>query len=906
MARNWAAWLGLCGALVPWAGAGAAAPADLVVTVSVGYGADKPFVLGNHWAPAFVRVMNKGPAIQGELRLGPVDEDVSTVVPVDLPEKCDKVFRLPLFVPERIVGFNLHEASIHVGRREAAREVFTPIVLGVQNRLVLAPLDDPPLWVAGPLGAFLERAGLEAKAVVLPGRPERLDAELETLHSLHAIVWDGAAMRAVSDEIAEALALWVDTGGVLICAGGPDASMLGSSALAKHLPARYGGLRKLRLSPDDSHEVMARDLTRLRGQTVWGPADNPWAVAESRGRGRIVVLAPSLRSPQAEKCLELQRLLAYWLRPTRPFLSDLPGVEWSETLDAIHNEREHRIVSREQVQWWILFYIVLVGPLNFWLFRRLNLREWAWPAGAILAAGACAFLYYRGPLSQGRRITVTGIRLVEPAGAGDLCRTRTFASIRSVQRKDLRIDLPKGAVGLEGSPLSRGRSGGAGRQGRTVLDSRPRLEDFRLRAAAARAVSWRAWERVSDLPGLTLTRLDGNPEQPMQSSWLQLQWTGSDEARPSAIVTLSDFSHRGSRQGVFRPSDLLWMLARPLRSGYSDPYYLRLEGLLKPRTSQEGSRYRYGGYGSGANSPVTFRSLGSVGDDHVPVGILGLDARGEIPPLETSAGGLEIPGRVWSVFLLPRPEPQAGDARVASPAIDRWMAVGQEDGAKTRLRDLTPQSRFEAKRVAGRWILDIDLYPFGNRADQVVVQSDSRQRGTPSDATAERGGIGRRLANGWLQPIRIDPERAFTLALDFRASWRMASRGSRELAAVPEAVLIAAGNRRIHLGQGHDFEVSGALPLICADDNASNWRGRWRGNSQPSLKADSREALALPHYRLRLNWPAEAAPEGEQGRIVVSDLSASMAPASDETTACLVPLPPGKCLVMQGEKDDSH
>ena len=118
----------------------------------------------------------------------------------------------------------------------------------------------------------------------------------------------------------------------------------------------------------------------------------------------------------------------------------------------------------------LVVYILLAGPLNYGILRRLRRRELMWVTVPLIAAVFTAGSYGAGILVHGRDYYVNEIQVlrVAPGGAVDVA---SYDAVFSPSRGDLAVQLPAATLASTYLPVPSGL--GQGSDDRVVTGANP-------------------------------------------------------------------------------------------------------------------------------------------------------------------------------------------------------------------------------------------------------------------------------------------------------------------------------------------------------------------------------------------------------------------------------------------------
>lgn len=201
----------------------------------------------------------------------------------------------------------------------------------------------------------------------------------------------------LSPEQLRALEVWVGRGGTLLLAGGPEWKRTMAPLPPALLPVEVTGVREVALNP--LAELAGRELSGtgavsegrlLTGQGLLYADGVPLIATAAVGSGRVLYLAfdPGLTP------------LAGWAGQPALFNRLLGGLAdgalmWQNERSWMIREALQQIPDWALPSVWIIAgllisYLLLIGPANYLLLKRLDKREWSWgsvPALSILFIG---------------------------------------------------------------------------------------------------------------------------------------------------------------------------------------------------------------------------------------------------------------------------------------------------------------------------------------------------------------------------------------------------------------------------------------------------------------------------------------------------------------------------------------
>jgi hypothetical protein len=279
------------------------------------------------------------------------------------------------------------------------------------------------------------------------------------LRGLNALFLHDLDSAALSPAQRDALGLWVSLGGQLIVGGGVGGQK-SSAGLADLLPVQVGG------------SLAQGDLTPLAGLAGAGALPNPAApLSQAQPRAEAEQLPPaarllfrwrygsglvtfsafdfaSLRGWTGEgalwgKLLERQSVLTpgYGARLSQTGLLER-GVLRLPSLN---------LPSTGVVLLFLLAYIMVIGPINYLVLRRLRRLEWAWLSVPLVVLVFACGLYAVGTGLRGGQSQINQAAVVQGAEGQQRAFATGFVSLFSPRRASYTVGFPAQTL-VGGSP----------------------------------------------------------------------------------------------------------------------------------------------------------------------------------------------------------------------------------------------------------------------------------------------------------------------------------------------------------------------------------------------------------------------------------------------------------------------
>ncbi len=285
----------------------------------------------------------------------------------------------------------------------------------------------------------------------IPERPEPLGG-------LSAIVWAGDSNQ-LNENQRRAIERWIGDGGQLLVLGGGDWQAR-TDAFTDLLPldnlagvddvphvafATWSGEAE---APLASATVSTGDV-RDGAMSLVATEDGDVLVSmRPVGAGRVILIGSDLATDEFRAWPGSQRLWSRLL-PTNAALEQFFGGEMpirqeleNSMSGALSTLPALDVPPAELLLLVIVAYILLIGPVSYFVLRRVDRRELAWVTAPLLVVLFTACSYGIGRTLKGGDVLVNEISVVRTAGEGGSATVDTFAGIVSPDRStyDLTVE----------------------------------------------------------------------------------------------------------------------------------------------------------------------------------------------------------------------------------------------------------------------------------------------------------------------------------------------------------------------------------------------------------------------------------------------------------------------------------
>ncbi|MFQ3663929.1 MAG: hypothetical protein SNJ69_16270 [Chloroflexaceae bacterium] len=418
----------------------AQAPPSVTLEVQAGYDGMGTYRAG-FWFPVAVTVSNTGGDSIGTLTIGTGDGQGSFEYVLDLPRGARKRVVLPMLSNDAFRS----RVSLEIDGKPVARQLIALNRIDSERPTLAVISSDATVLSSLQAAQFSPNSSTALVRLDAALLPE--DAAL--LAGLNAIFIHDLATAELSAAQREALLLWTRLGGQLILGGGPRAERT-LSGLAEVSPVAVGALQAdapfaslavFARRPELAAELSGLTVNEVRLREGARALDGAGLLsARAEGAGKVIFAAfdlAALRGWAGEAALWQQAIEIV------PRAQIGPSFRWS-------GDNLLRHALRRSIAWlpspWVVLalmaaYIVVVGPLNFLLLRRLRRIELAWVTTPLIALAALGLTYGGSLMLRGSVAQVVQLAVVQGFEGASTGQATAFLGIFSPGRQSYRLDF---------------------------------------------------------------------------------------------------------------------------------------------------------------------------------------------------------------------------------------------------------------------------------------------------------------------------------------------------------------------------------------------------------------------------------------------------------------------------------
>jgi hypothetical protein len=430
-----------------------AGPLALTGSAAGGLTMDARLLLQGHaragsWAAIEVKLANDGPTIQGELRMdGGSQSTARYAMAVDLPTGSRQTYILHVQPPNfgRNVKVNLASGDKVIESVSVAYLVHdsTQLVVGVVSERpqgLISQIDLPP----NPGGT---------PAAIVPLTLADLPERAEGWAVLDRLVWQDVDSNQLKREQVDAMRHWLAAGGRLVIVGGSAGIGTLSAFPDDMLP--YRPTATLDVDPANLVSVLgqlpggASELPAMSGALAHGRAlatsgDRAVAAELPYGSGRVTLLG---FDPTTRWIAESKSIDGMWRTLLPPRTADGSRLlDDSQLLQSVYQLPALALPPTSGLLVLIGAYIVIIGPINYLILKRLDRRELAWITMPLLVLGFTAAAFGYGFILRGTDVVVNEVAIVRGAPDATEATAQVYFGVFSPTRATYQVSVPQGAL----------------------------------------------------------------------------------------------------------------------------------------------------------------------------------------------------------------------------------------------------------------------------------------------------------------------------------------------------------------------------------------------------------------------------------------------------------------------------
>ena len=430
-------------------------------------------LLGGHarlgsWVAISVHLKNDGPAVSGELRLaGGAQGQTRFSKAVELPTQSDQVH--VLYAQPPAFGGSLSVTLVDGDKTIASAK--PTLTTHDATQLVVGVVAEHPERIVGNLDLLPNQNQVAPAIVSLT--PDDLPERVEAWAAIDRLVWQDVDSERLTTPQRAALTAWIAGGGRLVIAGGtsgPKALSAFPDSLLPYRPVVTTDVPAASLSgilcqaPPGATTLPALSGSLIEGRTLASVGGQVVAAERPYGSGSVALIG---FDPTVDWIAKTDTSGSLWRRllPARTS-GGLTFSDDSMLVNAVSQLPTLALPPITGLLALLIAYIVLIGPVNYLVLKRLDRREWAWITMPILIVVFAAGSYAYGAALRGSDVIVNEIAIVRGAPGATEGAAQAYLGVFSPSRSTYQVSVPGGA--LLSTSINGDMFGGVGSA--TVLD----------------------------------------------------------------------------------------------------------------------------------------------------------------------------------------------------------------------------------------------------------------------------------------------------------------------------------------------------------------------------------------------------------------------------------------------------
>ncbi|MFP4320954.1 MAG: hypothetical protein ACLFTK_00725 [Anaerolineales bacterium] len=288
---------------------------------------------------------------------------------------------------------------------------------------------------------------------------EDIPPDANGFRALDALIITDTNTSGLSVARQEALREWVASGGHLIVTGGTNWQRT-TSGLVDLLPAEptetvtlddVRPLGEFVSVVEEDREILenetlvAASTPRENAEVLLAVDGTPLVVRHMIGNGTVDFVTVDATTEPVRTWGEFSRIWRELLISAEPRPSWSHGIErFTEAQNAISNVTGFDLPQVLQLLAFLVAYIALIGPINYWLLNAFGRRELAWLTIPALIVAFSAFAYLTGFSLRGDAVTVNQLSVIQVWDDAPTARVDGMVGIVSPRRTSYDVIIQEG------------------------------------------------------------------------------------------------------------------------------------------------------------------------------------------------------------------------------------------------------------------------------------------------------------------------------------------------------------------------------------------------------------------------------------------------------------------------------
>jgi len=288
--------------------------------------------------------------------------------------------------------------------------------------------------------------------------PTELPESYLGLSSLDILIINGVSTAELSSAQKKAILDWVRDGGLLILGGGPGASKVISGLPSEAVPVEIGVNKthqdlpsplKLANNYEGKGTFIYTSIKSYQGDINLGNEEAPYIVGKDLGNGRVVWVAFDLSQRPFSEWRANDKFWEKITLGSNKYGLNVPYNVWHGALgELLFNIPALKAPSLTVVIAFLFLYLLIVSPLNYFILKKLDKREWAWVTIPIFIAIFGLSSYWYAYMTKGGDVIVNQLGILKAYPKEKSAKLYNAFGIFSPGKTSYIINMPEGISGL--------------------------------------------------------------------------------------------------------------------------------------------------------------------------------------------------------------------------------------------------------------------------------------------------------------------------------------------------------------------------------------------------------------------------------------------------------------------------
>ncbi len=442
---------------LPGASVGAAAAAnDVTLTVHVGY---QNVVKPGEWMPVTVDAKNSGAGIDGTLELQEVLNSQPGVggfpiyqAPISLASGASK--RIRGYVVEDTIGATITARIVQNGRVIVSQDSSS----GSSTSTLIGVLSDQPTSLDG--FAAVHPASVAARVVHL--RADEIADSAIPLRAFDILAIDDFATDSLTAGQRTAISDFVQGGGDLLLGTGATWRKTLAGLSPAILPMNVSGTTSVNAADLGSSSVEVATGSPTPGRVWLASGSQPLLLERTVGAGMVTMATFDWNQELNGSAALLRQLLARAIFRTvgtnqNYAFAGGPGPAGFGSQQSISSKSNSLtpvlgnlpsldLPSFQLTGALVLLYVLLIGPVNYFVLGAMRRRALAWVTVPLIAVIAAGGAYGTGVLTKGRSVQANQVTILHLQPGWDHAYQETYTGIIAPSRGDYQASIAGGRL----------------------------------------------------------------------------------------------------------------------------------------------------------------------------------------------------------------------------------------------------------------------------------------------------------------------------------------------------------------------------------------------------------------------------------------------------------------------------